>query len=376
MTDASTPTRRAVGAALLAAVRTDRDDTLARHVERHGCRALTRAARQHGVEGFLDLALQRIGAGTAESRAGRLAAAAQHLRACGLLAEVARALSAADIGWATVKGPVLAGHYYERTDLRRYVDLDLLVHPHEFTAALLALERIGGLVDAADWPVAASAEPAEVLIEYDGVPVDLHWNLVSAAADRRRVALPSASLLERRRQVDLGCACVPTLDPVDTLVHVALHAALSGGARLVWLLDIDRVVAAGVAWPELVRRAESAGVGPQVGLMLRRARSRLGTPVPDEVLARLGPRGSWLLGLLAVHQGTPVGIARTDTSALRLVTRATASSSARSWARLAAHALRRLDVRHPPGPAGAAVGGSADPRCARERYLALVAGQS
>jgi len=250
------------------------------------------------------------------------------------------------VPWLTVKGPVLAGHYYERADLRRYVDLDLLVSPRDVSGARGALSAVGAVIEEADdkpgpWCPGADAPAELTLCGSGGVPVDLHWHLVAAAADRRRIHLPTASLLERRRTVDVGGTCVPSLDAVDTLVHVALHAGLSGGARLVWLVDIDRVVSKEpLDWAVLVDRTHDAGVGPLVGLMLHRARWQLETPVPDDVLARLGPGVSWLLAQRAIERWTPVGVARTDASALRLLTRATRRGSLASWAALAAHAMR------------------------------------
>ena len=41
-----------------------------------------------------------------------------------------------------------------------------------------------------------------------------------------------------RQAVTLGEAPAFRLDPVDALVHVCLHATLSGGHRLVWVRDI------------------------------------------------------------------------------------------------------------------------------------------
>jgi hypothetical protein len=331
----------------VAAVRAD-DDTLREHVERHGTDRLELAARRHGVEGLLDLALHGIDASTSSSTASRVGAAIHHTRTLALLGQVGEVLDAAGLPYLVVKGPVLAGHHYERPDLRRYVDLDVLVAPVDFPRALDSLVAHGFSVFEDDWSTLREVLAGELrLLRGDDV-VDLHWTLVDDTAARGRCRFPTEPLFAAHRQVVLAGAAVPTTGPVHTVLHVALHAALSGATRLVWLVDLDRVVRRDEPdWDEVLREAASAAMAAQVGVVLARARRIVGAPVPNEVLRRLVPTG-WRAVVTAGDRWTPVGTARTDASAARLLARATRETSGASWAALTRKAASRTGAPHLP----------------------------
>ena len=101
-------------------------------------------------------------------------------------------------------------------------------------------------------------------------------------------------LMERRRVVRLGGTDVATLDVIDGLMYLCLHGSLSGGHQLVWLKDLDQMVAGEPTdWDELVRRARLSGTELVVGMQLERARSVLGAPVPPEVVETLAGAEPW-----------------------------------------------------------------------------------
>src|SRR5262249_33459359 len=122
------------------------------------------------------------------------------------------------------------------------------------------------------------------------VSIDLHWHLHYSTADRRPYALDPDGMLRRRRVVDVPGLQVPSLDPVDTVLTLAFHAARSDGHRLVWLKDIERACAVGQPdLRELVRRCRAGGCAPPVGLMLGRTRETLGADIPADVVRTLTP---------------------------------------------------------------------------------------
>src|SRR5207253_9544262 len=85
-----------------------------------------------------------------------------------------------------------------------------------------------------------------------GTAVDVHWHLLNRGSVRSAFRVEMDELFERSRRVSLDGPQVLTLDPIDTLLHLALHAGLSGGRKLSWLKDIER--AAGdetIDWSEL-----------------------------------------------------------------------------------------------------------------------------
>lgn len=367
------PSRREVGRALVAAVRAD-GDTVREHVARHGTRGLERAARRHGVEGLLDLALHSVGAGTASSTAARVGAAVQHTRTLALLGQVADVLGAAGVPHLVVKGPVLAGYHYERPDLRRYVDLDVLVAPVDFPRALDSLVGDGFRVFEEDWSTLREVLAGELRLLRGRDVVDLHWTLVDDPSARERCRFPTPELFTTHRQVTVAGSGIPTTGVPQTLLHVALHAALSGAARLVWLVDVDRVLRRDEPdWAEVVRAARAAGIAAQVGVVLARARQVVGAPVPPEVLRSLGPALPWRGVVRCGDRWAPVGTARTDASPARLLARATRESDAASWVALAGKIASRAGVL--PPPTGRRSPGVQRRTASRAEYLGAVVGQ-
>lgn len=207
------------------------------------------------------------------------------LRAMGDLAHLAPALDGLGIPWLVIKGPVLAETYFARPDLRCYNDLDVVVPGRALGAVLAATDGAGGRLLDRNWPRLRELEVSELLLRLGhGTLLDLHWQLFNYPAVRRKSGVSLAELLERARPVRLGGTAVLTLDPTDTLLHVAAHGTLSGGNRLVWLKDVERVVATDTPdWDEVVDRARSWRIGPAVALALTRASRVLGAAVPAGV---------------------------------------------------------------------------------------------
>jgi hypothetical protein len=127
-----------------------------------------------------------------------------------------------------------------------------------------------------------------------GTLADVHWHLLNRENVRDGFSITTDDLFDRSRAIDVGGRSIPTLDPVDTLLHVALHAALSGGDRLIWLKDIERaLVVEHPSWDDVIQRAETWKAGRSVAITLNRARRSLGAPVPEEVLDSLFASRLW-----------------------------------------------------------------------------------
>jgi hypothetical protein len=127
----------------------------------------------------------------------------------------------------------------------------------------------------------------------------------------------------RSERREIAGRAVPVMDPVDTLVHVALHASLAGADRLVWLKDVEQCVGLGsMDWPLVLRRARELGAAVATGLMLARASSVLGVPVPAAVVRELVPSPG-LRGVMgAIDAVWSVQRARPGGSPARLIARA------------------------------------------------------
>jgi hypothetical protein len=262
---------------------------------------LVLAAHRHGVVAPVVDAL----AGTTDPALDALRAQHRHRMALTMLAlaelpAVGRTLDAAQVPWVVVKGPVLATAY-DQPGARGYHDLDLVVPGSSLAVAIEALEASGLTLLDRNWELVLEQMRGQVHLACpSGTLIDLHWHLVNVGRERFRI--PMREVIERRRMVTVDGLAVPTLDRTDTLLHVALHASLSGGDRLVWLTDLRQLIRSEPPdWAEVVERATSWGIAAPVATMLLRARARVGADVPDDALAALLPRrsGRWVAAAVA-----------------------------------------------------------------------------
>jgi hypothetical protein len=274
---------RSVGAALVAAVRREPaagDDALRALPAEHDP-LLVDAARFHRISPAVHVALKRAtGRTVPELAEDHSAQRRRHLLTLLELERLATVLDAAGVPWAAFKGPVLATLVYERPDLRFYNDLDVLVDPTGLRDVLQALDVHG--VDYVDrnWRLIARDARGELtaLLPH-GTALDLHWSLINDARVRRQFRLGTRDLLSRRVHRKVGAREVPVLEPHDRVVHLAVHAALSGGYRLLWLADLDRALAFCDA-DTLLERTRQTGTTLVVAAVLERCNRVLGTPIP------------------------------------------------------------------------------------------------
>lgn len=305
---------------------------------------------------------------------GRYRGIATRMRAMVDVHDVGAALDSAGVRWLVVKGPVLAEAVYSRTSVRSYSDLDVLVHPEDLGIALQALQEARfGLLDQ-NWGLIASSGRGEVsLTTPNGNLLDLHWNLVNDRRTRRSFALDVRAMVDRRIHVDVDGQSVPALDPLDTVLHLGLHAGLSGGHRLQWLLDLHQAVRWSRCTPEeLATRAAQLRLRLPMRVMLDRV-ARYLDPEFSEWAQGMPAGAGWTRVCAAVSAlALPLG-ARTGRRTGRLVfasTRPTTVGSLIACIRAALVAVRDsvplLDRSVGVAVLHAASGNSAD----RDRWLA------
>lgn len=335
-------------------------------------RLLATASAYHRVSGFVRPvaaatpgAHPRLAAALDRAQAG---AVGRHLGALVELPVVRRVLDGAGIPWLVMKGPVLAETVYPTVDLRPYQDLDVLVPGERLREAIEGLEDAGAELIDRNWALFVEREVGEVhLVLPSGSLCDLHWHVLHDRHERAAFRLPTRDLLERSRRVALGGLEVPTLDPVDTLHHLAVHACLSGAERLIWLEDVTLVLR--VLRPdldELVARCRAAGTGLLAAVVLARARRVLGAPVPAEVVRALDPGGAWTRLVAAADRIAPPEQVTGQGSLPRLVARATRHGLRSSLGRAARHAASwALATCHPGRGRWEGGGSTTDPGSAR-----------
>jgi hypothetical protein len=378
-----TPNRRLDRAGRLLAIALATGPPAAAEDLRAASDALVEWAVHQGVTGLLHQAAAGRLAEPADARLAEIAlldAGNHHLRGVLALDRLAGALHAGGHAWVVVKGPVLVETAYAGVS-RPYFDLDLLVSPAEFPSALEALEEAGAELIDRNWELLIRQGRAQVSLKdrSTGLTVDLHWHLVNLARLRRTFALPTDELLDRRVTLELGSVSAPVLERTDRFIHYALHAANSGGHRLIWLADLSQVMKSDPPdWDEVLRRCNRWKVELPVAVMLARVEATLGCPAPAGVVESLagGRMRQVLTDWLAVWEpggrlpgGGSVrhGVTESLSGSLSATTRLTALSAGamvrRLWDRYP-HWLDPDDPGHVEYDAGGASG--------RRRYLAGV----
>ena len=354
--------------------------------------ALVDLGSQHGVLPLLGVLLRDVDLPQQLSnslKVGRYGQLIRHQIVMEELQLARAALDGAAIPWIVMKGPVLSEFCYPRPDLRVYGDLDLLVPPASFAAAISALCDAGATLVDRNWPLAHSQMRGELTLTLPrGTVVDLHWHVLNEPEARRWFPLDPAAMVDRRRRIPLGPGEAWTMDPEDTLLHLAVHTLLNGMRRLVWLNDVR--MAHRAMRPDhgaLLDRARRAGLQLALAAVTQRAARLLDAPELDD-LARVERGAGWLAFLRAVDRLRPPQAHGTGGLSLAHVASSTRATGRGSVLALAGSAAREVswfatDPEHPlrrrgreratdataPNPLHVPVGGPVDQR----RYLEAVA---
>jgi len=207
-------------------------------------------------------------------RAARTAQVVAHLTTLADLRTLGAVLDGGQVPWAVVKGPAAAATFWPAADMRDYRDLDVVVDPARFGEVLDLLLDAGAQQLDLNWGLVRRQMRSELTFVLPrGTLLDLHWHPVNESSVRRRFDWAVPAVLERRVPVSLGSVTVPTFDPVDAALHMAYHAVVSGGYRLLWLADVaysTAAVARAGRLDELVARAEAARLDVVVRVALER----------------------------------------------------------------------------------------------------------
>jgi hypothetical protein len=313
-----------------------------------------------------------------------VAQAAHQLRVLEDLRGFAATMDAAGIVWLTFKGPVLAQLLYDPPQVRGYQDLDLLIPRAEFRRAIEVLEAAGAEVLDRNWTLIGRERRGQLHVRLRlGTIADAHWHLLNRQSVRATFDVPMDEVVVRARGAELAGLGVLTLDPVDTLVHLCLHAALGGGDRLSWLADVERAIEVErPSWDEVAARAREWRSGAATAAILRRTRDVLGAPVPESALRALDPSSvRRRLGAKVDRRWAPDAphgahsLSTMWTQVVRDGPADTAAAAVRRAARPVANAFRRL--RGEPGIAAHETSGAvlkpSGGEAARRTYLAWVA---
>ena len=282
-----------IGRALIDCVQQVPSHAMQQVVDRGLLPRLVEAGRYHRVLNMVHLAVKDLPDADTELKAALnryyLHQIGHHLRALADLRSLSDAFSEHTVPWLLVKGPVLSECVYERSDLRVYNDLDVVIDREAFPEAIDVLEAAGFTLLDRNWDLIRRERRAQLHVSLAlGTVGDVHHHLLNRATVRGSLSLPMGELFQRARTVDVGNMQVRTLDPVDTLLHLCIHAGLAGGDRLLWMKDVEQALRTrSLPWSEIVERARRWRAGPLVAVVLRRARAQTDAAVPETAIESL-----------------------------------------------------------------------------------------
>ncbi len=195
-------------------------------------------------------------------------------------------LANAGIEAIAFKGPTLAMLAYGDFNLRRFVDLDLIVRRADMARAIEALTRCGYLSSRE-----LTGEQQSVLLRTQHnlqftcgrVIVELHWQV---ASELFASTVTAEELWENLSTVELNGRSIKTLSTEDQLFALCVHGSRHLWQRLAWICDIDRLITNNqtVNWSQLCERARRAHAERMFLLGPALAARLLATNLP-EVLA-------------------------------------------------------------------------------------------
>ena len=142
------------------------------------------------------------------------------------------------------KGPVLAQVAYGDLGLRRFTDLDILMNRGDVGKAIKVLEsdgyRSGSQLSARQVDALLHSGHDWHLDKHNRYLVEVQW----AVANREHM-LPRGvrQLMDRAGSVRLVGRDVPTLNPTDQVVVLAMHGGIHLFTRLAWVCDMVEALA-------------------------------------------------------------------------------------------------------------------------------------
>lgn len=208
-----------------------------------------------------------------------------------VLETVANAADEVGVSLAQIKGVVFQQRWYRRDGERDCVDLDCLIAP-ESTAGLGTLVQrlqpdhaLGAHAD----DLVARGHLQAISLDVDGVPVDLHVDLL-------KLGIPSrlgTEIWSRTMPFELPTGRATTVLPPEVeLLHLLCHLNKDRFRQLQGLVDVDHLVESGLApWGEVVRLADIDGLRVPVVESRRAVDAELGRR--HRTPAASGPR-AWL----------------------------------------------------------------------------------
>ena len=252
---------------------------------------LARAAFDH-LTGFLaDAVLADVVGVTDESLLSTLSQQwHDELRICvrleALAVRTAQLLATKGISWRLTKGAALAHLDYPDPAIRTFGDIDLIIHPDDWSGTLNSLAAKGYRRQA---PTLSGRYDhhygkGATLTAPEGLQVDLHRRF---AVGRFGVTSRMEDLFTSSETIELAGLTIPVLNPAGRLLHACFHAALGGFRRLRAFRDVAQlIVVTGADWEETFSVARSWKAEAVVASAIKESWDRLALDLTHPAHAR------------------------------------------------------------------------------------------
>ena len=183
------------------------------------------------------------------------------------------AFHSSNIAVLPFKGPVLAIRAHGDLSLRRYGDLDLLIHPADLARSIEMLKANGySPLTSATWLQKTTwniSDKKDILFTSDkgDLPVELHWKL---SGSHFALPLEEDRLWARAEETTIAGRNISTLSFNDLLLYLCLHGSRHSWERLGWISDINELIGSTdtIAWEQLTAEADRLGCRNVLGLGL------------------------------------------------------------------------------------------------------------
>ena len=216
--------------------------------------------------------------------------AARNLFLTGELCRILETFAVAGIEAVPYKGPALAVYAYGKLELRRFVDLDILVRKADVLRAK-GLLTARGFICGTPWTDAQQALLLRTqhnlsLNQEDGrLVVELHWEVASSLFAS---SLQAEEFWGRLKTMRLNNVMVKSLSTEDLLLSLCVHGSKHLWERLAWICDVAELVKTrtDLNWSILLKRAESTKNDRMLFLGLYLANGLLDAPLPGQVKSK------------------------------------------------------------------------------------------
>jgi len=214
------------------------------------------------------------------------------------LVSIIRELEVNGIEAIPYKGPALAVAAFDNPDLRRYIDLDLMVRKDDVSAArdlLIARgyqparnlnQRQQALLLTTQHNIQFSRDEGRLIVE-------LHWRV---ATQLFAASVSAEDLWPNLGAVKLGSASLKTLSIEDLLFCLCVHGSRHLWERLSWICDVAALITAcpTIRWPQVVQQAQRTDTERMLLLGLHLASNLGGALLPKEIETQMAGDSSLL----------------------------------------------------------------------------------